>query len=111
MNAEEKFSKIIPTLKRSPGVTVGASKRGFGSSALGVGGKIFALVSSQGRFVVKLPKHRVDALVDSGIGSRFEPGPGRVMKEWLAVDVAVDADWVSLAEEAKRFVACSSNSR
>ena len=111
MSAEEKFAKIVATLKRSPDVTVGAAKRGFGSSALCVNGKIFAMVSSKGSFVVKLPKKRVDALVDSGVGSRFKPRPGRVMKEWLAVDAAVDADWVLLAREAKKFGAGSSASR
>ncbi len=105
MNAEEKFAKIVAALKRSRGVTVGASKRGFGSSALCVGGKIFAMVSSAGRFVVKLPHPRVDALVDAGVGTRFEPRPGRAMKEWLAVNPAADVDWLALAREAWKFVA------
>jgi hypothetical protein len=35
----------------------------FGSSALKVHGKIFAMVSSAGQFVVKLPEARVDQLV------------------------------------------------
>jgi hypothetical protein len=104
MDAAAKYAKIVAVLRRSPGVTVGAAKRGFGSSALCVGGKIFAMVSSQGCFVVKLPRKRVDELLASGVGVRFEPGPGRVMKEWLAVDPAADADWLALAREARTFV-------
>ena len=104
MDAKAKFEEIVAALKRSRGVTVGAAKRGFGSSALCVGGKIFAMVSSNGSFVVKLPRKRVDALSESGVGVRFEPGSGRVMKEWLAVDSAADADWLALAREARTFV-------
>jgi len=104
MDAAVKFAKIVAALKRSRGVSVGAAKRGFGSGALCVDGKIFAMVSSGGRFVVKLPRQRVDALFASGAGVRFEPGPGRVMKEWLAVDPATDVNWLALAREARKFV-------
>jgi len=104
MNPDERFAKIVAALKRSPKVSAGAAKKGFGSSALCVGGKIFAMISSKGSFVVKLPKARVDALVVSGTGTRFEPAKGRVMKEWLAVDPASDTDWLPLAREALKFV-------
>jgi hypothetical protein len=104
MSPEERFEKIVVSLKRSPKVSVGASKKGFGSSALCVGEKIFAMISSKGGFVVKLPKERVDALVALGVGSRFEPSRGRVMKEWLVVDSASNEDWLSLAREALKFV-------
>jgi len=62
------------------------------------------MISSKGGFVVKLPKARVDALVALGLGSRFEPARGRVMKEWLVVDPASAEDWLSLAQEAMKFV-------
>ena len=94
--------------KRSPKVSLGASKKGFGSSALCVGGKIFAMIDSKGEFVVKLPRERVDALVALGVGARFEPARGRVMKEWLAVDPASNEEWLSLAREAMRFVSKTS---
>ena len=104
MSPEERFAKIVMSLKGLPKVSVGASKSGFGSSALCVSKKIFAMISSKGRFVVKLPKHRVVALVVAGAGSRFEPARGRVMNEWLAVDSDWDGDWLLLAREAMRFV-------
>ena len=106
MTSEQKFAKIISALKRNPKVSVGAAKRGFGSSALCVGGKIFAMLSSKGAFVIKLPKNRVDALVTLGIGARFELGRNRVMKEWLVIDSAA-ADWLSFAREAMKFVGSS----
>ena len=107
MTSEEKFAKIISALKREPKVLVGAAKKGFGSSALCIGGKIFAMLSSKGAFVVKLPKNRVDVLVRLGTGARFELGRGRVMKEWLVVDSAAEDDWLSLAREAMKFVGSS----
>lgn len=70
---QRRFEILASALTREPNVTVGAAgKKGFGSSALQVGGKIFAMISSSGNFVVKLPKLRVDALEASGAGKRFE---------------------------------------
>ncbi|MDB4957177.1 MAG: hypothetical protein JWO36_4746 [Myxococcales bacterium] len=63
---------------------------------------MFALFTSVG-FVAKLPRARVDELVNVGAGARFDPRKdGRVMKEWLVADSG--ADWSSLAREAHRFV-------
>jgi hypothetical protein len=58
------------------GVTLGSGKKGFGSSALPVNTKIFAMLSFERKFVVKLPKKRVNELVASGSGERFDPGHG-----------------------------------
>jgi hypothetical protein len=52
------------------------TRNGFGSGALKVRDKIFAMMTPAGSFVVKLPKVRVDDLVADGVGARFEPGPG-----------------------------------
>jgi hypothetical protein len=103
MSPDEQFSKIVTSLKGLPKVSVGASRRGFGSSALCISKKIFAMISSSGRLVVKLPKQRVGELVAVGAGSRFEPSRGRVMNEWLAVDPDWGGDWLSLAREAMKF--------
>ena len=80
-----------------------AEGKGFGSGALKVSGKIFAMQSSNGHFVVKLPKTRVDELVEAGRGQRFDPGRGRLMREWLVVEDQ-KKDWISLAREAYEFV-------
>ncbi len=77
--------------------------KGFGSRALKVNGKIFAMMSSKGQFVVKLPKERVNELVTAGKGEYFDPGRGRLMKEWVAV-LAGNVSWVELAKEAHRFL-------
>ena len=102
---EKRFAEIVEAFARNPAVT--HSKQGsrlFGSSALKVHDKIFAMVSSSGEFVVKLPKARVDALVASGAGERFDANRGRPMKEWLEVRSDSTEQWLELAREALEFV-------
>ena len=106
---EERFVKIVQALSRYSGVTPPAdtaqSRKKFGSSALKIHDKIFAMISSKGEFVVKLPQQRVDALISSGQGKRFDPGHGRLMKEWLTVEKTSGEVWLRLAKEAMEFVA------
>ena len=52
--------------------------------------------------MAKLPKQRVAELVAVGRGEPFDPGPGRLMREWVAVHGS--GDWLPLAREARRFV-------
>jgi hypothetical protein len=81
------------------------AKRGFGSSALKVKDKIFAMLVG-GRLVVKLPRARVDALVAAGDGECFDPRHnGHVMKEWLVVAPGHEDEWRTLAQDAMRYVA------
>lgn len=102
---EDRYAKVVDAFLGDDKVTYGSGKKGFGSSTLQINGKIFAMLTSRGRFVVKLPKQRVDSLVASGSGERFDPGHGRLMKEWLEVEPTSDEDWLALASEAMEFVA------
>ncbi|MGH6958815.1 MAG: hypothetical protein ACREEW_19300 [Caulobacteraceae bacterium] len=79
-------------------------RRGFGSKALTAKGRVFALVASSGRFVVKLPKAQVARLTGAGLGEPWDGGKGRPMKEWLAVASGREAEWPALADDAFRFV-------
>ena len=80
-------------------------RRMFSSeNVLSVNGKIFAMLGRGSSLVVKLPKERVDELVRRGKGTHFDPGHGRLMKEWVSVEVGA-APWVALAEEAHGYVA------
>jgi len=72
------------------------------SNVLSVNGKIFAMLV-RGKLVVKLPEQRVDELVAARAGTYFDPGHGRLMKQWISIPAA-KADWVNLAREAHRFV-------
>jgi len=94
------FDHIAEHYLPLPGVTEGT---GFGGNAgLRAGGKIFAMVV-RGALVVKLPRERVDALVETGTAERFSPGTERVMKEWVSVGVEDLGKWEGLVAEAFAF--------
>ena len=95
------FTRLAEAISKDPRVDdpAVAKGKGFGSKGLKVARKLFAF-ESKGRLVVKLPGERVDALVSEGTGERYDPGHGRLMKEWLAVGVAQKARWARLAKEA-----------
>ena len=69
---------------------------------LKVDGRVFAMFGRK-QFVTKLPKARVDELVASGVGKHFDPGHGRLMREWVVVAQG-GPDWLELAKEAYEFV-------
>ncbi len=108
-NPEERFATIVEALLSNPDVTPPSdgsqSKKEFGSSGLKIHNKIFAMLVRD-KLVVKLPKPRVDALIASGTGERFDPRhDGRLMKEWVAVESTSEEEWLPLAREAMEFVA------
>jgi len=97
---DARFTSIVAAFAEDPQVKWG---RMFSSnSVLNVKGKIFAMLS-KGNLVVKLPKARVEHLVSSGAGTRFDPGHGRAMKEWVVIGPG-KLNWIDLAREAHAFV-------
>ncbi len=78
--------------------------RMFGSHGFKVNGKTFAM-EVKGSLVLKLPAERVDALIEAGHGERFDPGHGRLMKEWVALSSSDRPATIGLVDEAYRFVA------
>jgi hypothetical protein len=97
---ERKLARIVEALSRDTGVTIG-DKKGFGSGALKVNGKIFTMTSSKRELVVKLPRSRIDELLASGRGRRFEPRPG---DERVACPDGQRCGLDELANEARHFV-------
>ena len=93
---------VAPSVAEFEAKSAAGTGRKFGSNGLKANGKLFALFT-QGTLVVKLPKDRVAALVAKGHGEPFDPGHGRLMKEWLTV-ASPRASWVNLAKEAHAFV-------
>ena len=110
VDPDRRYAAIVSALGRKPGVTHEAAgtegRKGFGSTGqLKVDNRIFAMLV-RGSLVVKLPRGRVDALVESKDGQRFDPRRnGRLMKEWVVIPPASTADWLPLAREALEFVA------
>jgi hypothetical protein len=101
--AADGFALVVSAFANDPKVVPPGSGKGFGSGALKVNGKIFAMMSSKGQFVVRLSEERVNALVADGGGTRFDAGRGRPMKEWLVV-TAGHQSWVPFAREARRLL-------
>jgi TfoX/Sxy family transcriptional regulator of competence genes len=106
MAAEERWTSLVETVLAQGVATYGSDgpQRAFGSTSLKTGGKIFAMLVKD-RLVVKLDRRRVEELVEAGKGRQFDPGHGRLQKEWLDVDSESDDVWLELATEAEAFVA------
>ena len=104
-DASPAFARLAASLRAEGGIDEApppGARRAFGSEALKVDGKIFAM-HVRDALVVKLPRPRVDALVASGEGAPFDSGNGRVMREWVTVRSA-EPTWAALAREARDFV-------
>jgi hypothetical protein len=99
---DERFERLAARFLEESGVSVGT---GFGGSGgLRIGKKIFAIFR-ENELVLKLPRQRVDELVASGAGTRFDPRrDGRDMKEWIVVPGRRAREWDQLADEALEFV-------
>lgn len=93
-----RFTAVLAAFEGTAGVARG---RMFGAEGLKFGGKVFAM-EVKGRLVVKLPAVRVEELVSAG-AARFDPGHGRTMREWAAIDPESPLDWVALAGESLRW--------
>ena len=104
MSSESRYADLVQELAGRSGVTHLAEGKGFGSSGqLKVHGRIFAMLV-RGTLVLKLPRARVDELVDSGAGTRFDAGKGKPMREWFALSSTSTRPWLPLAQEALDFV-------
>jgi hypothetical protein len=102
LSPEARFSAAVEPFSGDPRVTGGT---GFGSSpGRRVDDRIFAMLV-RGELVVKLPRERVDGLVDSGVARWFDAGKGRPLREWASIGPARADDWPALVAEAHAFVA------
>ena len=98
--AEAAFALVEQALLAEPGT---ASGTGFGRGpGVTVGGRIAAMLVG-GRLVVKLPAERCGEIVAGGHAEPLRMGR-RTMREWVAVGVEREAEWLPLAREALAFV-------
>jgi len=77
----------------------------MGFPCLRSNGQFFASAEPKsGDLIVKLPAHRVDELVESGVGESFAPS-GRRFREWVRISDRSEDRWQTLMNEAHQFVA------
>ncbi len=107
MPNEDRWERLVSAMLEQSDGTYGAdqgAQRAFGSTSLKTNGKIFAMLV-KGRLVVKLHRNRVDAMVAAAEGAPFDPGHGRIQKEWIALSPESDEAWRAAATESEAFVA------
>jgi len=102
MSGEEHFWKLAGELQeRDRRIVVGQI---MSSRCLRVGEEFLALYDTKrAGLVVKLPRARVEALLETGKGEAFSPA-GRVFKEWVLVGDATRRQWRRLLREGIDFV-------
>jgi TfoX/Sxy family transcriptional regulator of competence genes len=105
MTPEQRWASLVEAMLAQGAATYGndGAQQAFGSTSLKTNGKIFAMLVKD-RLVVKLDRRRVDELVEAGKGQRFDPGHGRLQREWLDVDSESEDVWLDLATESEAFV-------
>ena len=57
--------------------------------------KMFAMFNKE-RFILKLPQSRVTELINSEQGLPYDPGNGKIMKEWVIIPEKLEDKWISL---------------
>ena len=77
----------------------------MGGRCARVAGEFLALVDFKGSgLVVKLPRARVEQLIDQDVGRPFAPA-GKVFKEWVSIPCRDRRRWRALLREGVEFVA------
>jgi hypothetical protein len=108
MTPQEQFKVLVDTMLARGEATYGDASKGarrtFGSTSIKTGGKIFCFLDRRDRLVVKLPESRVNELAAAGQGERYDPGHGRLQREWLELNSVDASEWLRLATEAEAFV-------
>ena len=96
------FWELVTDLQaRDPRVVEGTI---MGGRCARVGKEFLALVDfKDSGLVVKLPRDRVNELIESGVGRPFAPA-GRIFREWVSIPEPDAELWRRLLEEGIAFV-------
>lgn len=96
----EYFWDLAEPLLAQPGTTIGTLMR---LPCLRAEGSFFATCDHRtGDLIVKLPRQRVKALIDTGQAQPFAPA-GRTFKEWASIPRRDEAIWRALLAEARAY--------
>lgn len=100
---ESLFWELIEELQlEDPRVEEGTIMNG---RCVRVAGEFLGLVDYRGSgLVVKLPRERVQQLIDDGVGRPFAPAK-KVFTEWVSVPERDRRRWRALIRESRDFVA------
>ncbi|HEX6325394.1 MAG TPA: hypothetical protein VFZ72_02395 [Jiangellaceae bacterium] len=102
MNGEELFWDLAEDLYHDLAVSRSTM---MGYPCLRYEGRFFASIERETQaLIVKLPRQRVQQLIEIGDGEPFAPA-GRVFREWAAIPHPRREQWAALLAEAKRFAA------
>ena len=109
MTPHEQFKALVEALVAESEASFGndetkGARRMFASTSINTRGKMFAFLRKQERLVLKLSEQRVNELVAAGEGERFDPGDGKLQREWFVLSSANAEDWLSYATEAEAYV-------
>ena len=96
MTLEENWSKVKEHFLKLNDV----QKQG---ESLKIHKKMFVMLNKNTKFVVKLPKERVQELISSEKGLPYDPGNGKIMKEWVEIPLEYYDDWIDITAEAMEF--------
>ena len=95
-----RFRQVTDYFSAIEGVEPG---RMFGSDGLKINRKVFSMQVND-KLVVKLPSARIEKLLAENGVRQFDPGHGRLMKEWLEIEPTAKLDWLALAKESFHYV-------
>jgi len=88
MKIKEEFLKIEDVQKQGESLKI---KR-----------KMFVFLNKE-NITIKLPKKRVTELLDSGEGLPYDPGNGKIMKEWVTIPHKSSDKWMDFVKEGMEF--------
>jgi TfoX/Sxy family transcriptional regulator of competence genes len=97
---DKSFERIIDLFEADKNIEI---TKMFGSPGIKVDGKVFAMLV-KGKLVVKMSKDRVNETVNRCEGNYFDPGHGKLMKQWLSINTDHEHLWPKLAREAMIYV-------
>lgn len=98
--AKSIWDDLVPQFEKLPDV---ALTRMFGTVGLGIRGKVFAFLGSDGDLIAKIGEHRTESLERDGVGER-KVMRGRPMREWISLQIEKEEIWAEVMTEARDFV-------
>ena len=109
LTPQQRYAHLVAHLRCYPGVKVTVLKgMGLSRTALSIRGEIFAMLSTTGELLVKLPAAQRASTSLSDEGLRASPARQPNVAGWAVVSDDLRHDWLRLAEAARSFAISNS---